>query len=216
MNAAKLVRFAAVLTVLAGYAFIFRAGEARIGAQLARNALVAERIAAAERTLASQHLFATERARLRAALRTVKLNGERGAQVASFVRYAAGVATAHRTRIGSITTAGSQIPARTAALSRSPEPLSATDPLDTILLEVTIEGAYADVLSTIRGFSRTAVLASVDVASVARKNVDAGEPTVTAALRVVLHRLAAERPSATGSTQPPAAAPTVDVRTQPN
>jgi hypothetical protein len=136
--------------------------------------------------------------------------------VASFVRSAARDVAAHRTTIGTIATSGSQITARAAAVSRPPEPLSASDPLDTIPLEVTIEGRYTDVLTTIRGFSQTAVLASVDVASVARKNADAGEPTVTAALRVVLHRLAAERPSATGSAQPAAAAPIIDVRTRPN
>ena len=40
MTDTKIVRFAAVLVVLAGYVFVFRAGEERIGDRLAQNAQV--------------------------------------------------------------------------------------------------------------------------------------------------------------------------------
>ena len=192
MNAAKLLRFTAVLTVLAGYVFVFRAGESRIGEQLADNARIAERIAAAERTLASDPALETERRRLRGTLASVQLHGTRGAHVARFMRDAAHVLAAHRTTIASIAVNAAPIAisagARVTGVTAGSD--AAVDSLDAIPLDVTVDGRYADVLSAIRALSRTDVPASVDIMSLARKNADASEATLTATLHVVLHRLA--------------------------
>ncbi len=192
MNAAKLLRFSAVLTVLAGYVFVFRTGENRIGDQLAENARTAERIAAAERTLASEPALETERRRLRGTLVSVHLRGTRGAHVARFVRDAANVLAAHRARIATIAANASPvaISAATTVNGMTAASGAAVDSLDSISLDVTVDGRYADVLKAIRAMSRTDVLASVDVVSLARKNADAPEATLTATLHVVLHRLA--------------------------
>ena len=191
MNAAKLLRFTAVLTVLAGYVFVFRAGESRVGEQLADNARIAERIAAAERTLASDPALETERRRLRGMLASVQLHGTRGAHVARFMRDAARVLAAHRTTIATIAVnatpiaiSGTRVNGVTAGSD------AAVDSLDAVALDVTVDGRYADVLSAIRALSRTDVPASVDIMSLARKNADASEATLTATLHVVLHRLA--------------------------
>jgi hypothetical protein len=204
MSAGKLLRFAAVLTVLAGYVFVFRTGESRIGDQLAENARIAEQIAAAERTLASEPALETERRRLRGALVSVHLRGTRGAHVARFMREASGVLAAHRATIATIAVSASPTVPTSATAPSSGPAVSATtavngtpsasdavsDPLDAIALDVTIDGRYADVLGAIRALSRTGAAASVDVLSLARKNADASEATLTATLHVVLHRLA--------------------------
>ena len=192
MNAAKLLRFTAVLTVLAGYVFVFRVGESRIGEQLTDNARSVERIAAAERTLASDTALETEHRRLQGTLVSVQLHGTRGAHVARFVREAAHLLAAHRTTIATIAvnaspiaiTPGTRVNGVTAGSD------AAVDALDSVALDVTVDGRYADVLSAIRALSRTGVPASVEIMSLARKNADASEATLTATLHVVLHRLA--------------------------
>ena len=77
MTDAKLLRFAAVVVVLAAYVFIFRTGESRIAERLGENACIVERLHAGERTLASRGRLEAERARLRGRLRAVELDAER-------------------------------------------------------------------------------------------------------------------------------------------
>jgi hypothetical protein len=180
MTAAKTLRFTAVMTVLAGYVFVFRAGESRIGDQLADNARIAEQIAAAERAVASAPALETERRRLRGTLVSVHLRGAPGAHVARFMRAAARVLAAHRATIATIAV-------NTAPIVPASVP---ADQLDSVALDLTVEARYADVLDAVRALSRTDVLASVDVTSLARKNADGAEPTLTATLHVVLHRIA--------------------------
>jgi hypothetical protein len=185
MTDVKLVRFAAVLVVLAGYAFVFRSGEARIGAQAAENARSAERLAAGERTLAARDALERERTRLRAQLRLADLASSRGELVARYVRDAAALAAARRCAIVAIAASGPQ----TSTPVAIPTP-PADDPFEAIALETTVEGRYVDVLSTIRALSASRVLAAVDVASIARKNANAPDATVSAVLHVALERLA--------------------------
>jgi hypothetical protein len=185
MTDAKLVRFAAVLVVLAGYTFVFRSGEARIGAQAAENARTAERLAAGERALATRDALERERTRLRAQLRLADLASSRGELVARYVRDAAALASARRCAIVAIAASGPQTFASAAVPARP-----ADDPFEAIALETTVEGRYADVLSTIRALSASRVLAAVDVASIARKNANAPDATVSAVLHVALERLA--------------------------
>ena len=183
MTDAKVVRFAAVLVVLAGYLFVFRSGEERIGAQAADNARAAERLAAGERALAARPTLERERAHLRTQLRLADLAAGRGELVARYVRDAAALARARRCAIVAIAASG-QTAAPAAAAIAPP-----ADPFETIALETTVEGRYADVLSTIRALSAGRVLATVEVASIARKNVHAPDPTVSAVLHVALERL---------------------------
>ena len=176
MTDAKLVRFAAVVVVLAAYAFTFRAGEVRIAQRLAENARIGERVRAGERTLASRQRFEADRARLRGELRTVELEAGRSALVARFLRDAARIAAAHRTTIPTVTAANA--------------PNAATDTLEAITLEIAVEGRYADVLATMRALSRSRVLAAIELASLARKHADGADASLTAALHVALERLA--------------------------
>ena len=187
MTDAKVVRFAAVVVVLASYAFVFRGGEARITARLDENVRIGERLHAGERALASRTRIEARRTHARERLRAVELDASRSTLVARFLRDAASVAAAHHATIPAIAATGPQtaVPA---------VPADANDPLETIPLEITVEGRYADVLATMRALSASRVLAAVDVASLARKHADGPDATLTAALHVVLHRRASAPP----------------------
>jgi Tfp pilus assembly protein PilO len=206
MTDAKLLRFAAVVVVLAAYVFIFRTGESRIAERLDDNARIVERLHAGERTLASRGRLETERSRLRNRLRMVELDAGRSALVARFLRDAARTAAAHHATIPTIAAAGPQTTGGVAP------PLPAVneqnEPLEEVPLDVTVEGRYADVLATMRALSTSHVLAAVDVASLARKHADGADATLTAALHVVLQR----RAPAPTATVPNAAAGNADVR----
>ena len=186
MTDAKIVRFAAVVAVLAAYVFVFRAGEARIADRLDENARIAERMRAGERTLASRPRFEADRRRLRGELRAVELDVARSALIARFLRSAAGIAAAHHAAIPTVT-AGSIAGLATSGTNAAVPP---GEPLEAIPLEITVEGRYADVLATMRALSRSRVLAAVDVVSLARKHADGADATLTAALHVALERRA--------------------------
>lgn len=199
MTEAKAIRFGAVLVVAAGYAFVFRAGEARIGEQLARNAQIVEQLRAGERTAASFAALESERTRLLEQLRRLQVSGERSLLVARFLRDAAAAARARRTTITAVTASGAQ-PVIAATAQPTPTPRVQNDPagvnaglaFDGIPLELTVEGRYADVLATVRALSAGRVPATVDVSSLARKNAGVPDATLTAALRVVLERVMLE------------------------
>lgn len=185
MSDAKLVRFGAVLIVLAGYAFVFRAGEARLGDRIAENARVAEQLRDGERTLAARAALVAGRARLREQIRSAEVAADRSALVARFLRDAARIASEHHAAITTIAASG---PA--GAIAGQTASVRAGDPFDEIPLEMTVEGRYADVLATIRALPAGHVLASVDVTSLARKSAATADGTLTASLRVVLERIA--------------------------
>ena len=187
MTDAKLVRFTAVVVVLAAYVFVFRYGEGRITGRLDENARIAERVRAGERALASRPRFEAERARLRDRLRTVQLDAGRSALVAHFLHDAARIAAAHHAAIPTIAAATSATPISAAPIASS----ASGAQLEAIPLDVTVEGRYADVLATMRALSRSRALAGIDVASLARKHADGRDATLTAALHVALERMAA-------------------------
>jgi Tfp pilus assembly protein PilO len=178
MSDVRLVRFAAVLLVLAGYLVVFRAGEQRLGTQISANAMLAAQLREASRVLASRAQLEPERNRLRERLRAVDLDGDRSALVARFVHAAARIALTNRTTIPTL------------AASGTPSPVDPAAPFETIPLELALEGRYENVLATIRALSKARVLATVDVLSLARKNADAGDATLVATLRVLLEHLA--------------------------
>ncbi|MEA2721271.1 MAG: hypothetical protein QOJ39_3135 [Candidatus Eremiobacteraeota bacterium] len=185
MTDAKVVRFAAVLVVLAGYAFVFRSGEARVNAGIAANANVAEALRDGERTLQSREAFVRERGRLRERLHHADFALDRSALVARFVRDAAAIAVRHGCAITGMTASGA-----TPLTATGPTPLTGDDVFEDITVEMAVEGRYAGVLATIRALSAGRVLASVDVTSVARKNAASADATLIASLRVVLERIA--------------------------
>jgi hypothetical protein len=192
MTDAKAIRFGAVLVVLAGYAFVFRAGEARIDEQLVRNAQTLEQLRADERTTASVAALESKRHRLLEQLRRSDIGGERSLVVARFLRDAGTAARARRTTITAVTAGGAQ-PVNAASAQRATagrvengSRASAGVAFDGVPLELTVEGRYADVLSMVRALSAGRVPATVDVSSLARKNPGAPDATLTAALRLVL------------------------------
>jgi hypothetical protein len=184
MTDAKLIRFSAVLIVLAGYAFVFRAGEGRLDGRIAENARIADQLRDGERTLASRTALIAVRARLREQLRSANVAADRSALVARFLRDAARIAADHHAAITTIA-AGSAAP----AIAEPTPSLRTADPFEEIPFEMTVEGRYADVLATVRALPAGRVLASVDVTSLARKSAASADGTVTASLRVVLQRI---------------------------
>jgi len=192
MTGAKLLRFAAVLIVLAAYVFVFRTAETRIADRLDQNTRIAERTRAGERALLSLPGLERRRAHLREGLRAIDLNAARSALVARFLRDAARIAAAHRATIAAITAGGAQSATAVAA------PREQADPLEALPLEITVEGRYADVLATMRALSTARALAAVDVASLARKHADGADATLIATLHVVLERSAPPHATPTG------------------
>lgn len=167
---ARVIAFAAVLVVAAGYTFAFRPVESRIGDQLAANATLAERTVADRAVLGMRPALEREQARVQARLRGVDVAADPTRAVATFLRDAAVAAAVHRTRFATI-----------AAKAQPGAPGDAALPLD-----VTLEGSYVDVLATMRALSRGRIPAAVEIASLARKSVDGGDATLSATLRVAL------------------------------
>jgi hypothetical protein len=201
MTLAKSIRFAAVLVVLAGYLLVVREGERRIGERLAANAELVERLASDHRLLAMRAGLERERTRLRSSLRRAGIRAEHGPVVSTFLRDAAAVAAARGTKVTSVTANG---PSLTAPAPAAPAPAAGTPntetpnagtpnaPFDTVAFELAVEGRYADILATVRDLSANShALASVEIASLARKNTSHGGAILSASLKVVLHRLGA-------------------------
>jgi len=187
MTDAKAVRFAAVLVVLAGYTVVFRAGEARIAARLAENAQLAARLESARRLVANGAAYERERSRLQSALRSTNVHERPGVLLSGFLRHAASVAAAHHTIVTTVTAGGAS--ARSLAMDR------AAAAFETTAFELAVEGRYADVLATVRALSASPrVLASVEIVALARKDAGAPDSSLTASLRVTLHRLGTPTP----------------------
>lgn len=193
MSDAKLVRFGAVLIVLAGYAFVFRAGETRLDGRIAENARVAEQLRDGERTLASRAALIARRTRLRRQMHSTAVAANRSALVARFLRDAAGIAAEHHATITAIAASGPTGVVANGGLAgtvpNGTPAARADDSFEDIPLEMTVDGRYADVLATIRALPAGRVLASVDVTSLARTSAASADGTVTASLRVVLERI---------------------------
>lgn len=206
MTDAKAVRFVAVLVVLAGYVCVFRAGESRIGAQQERNAATISRLQTAVRLAAARSHLLQERARLRGRLRQADLPPDRGVLVAHFLRDAARLTSAHHTRITRISGPAAP-PVATALRAQSvtgAPPEQSPAPADTVTLEMIVEGRYTGLLATVGALSSGRVPASVDVTSISRKDGAAGsEPSLSAALHVVLERYDASPPRLPGQTRAP-------------
>ncbi|MBV8643170.1 MAG: hypothetical protein JO225_04550 [Candidatus Eremiobacteraeota bacterium] len=177
MSAARLVRFTAVLIVLAGYVVVFRSGEGRIDAALAEGARLADLLGADERIRLTEPALVAERAHLMRNAAGPNLHADRARLVALFVREAADTAARHHTAIRAI------------VASDARQAVAATQPFETVGLDVTAEGRYADLLDTLAALSNGPVLASVDLTAIARAGSAATTSALTASLHVVVHRL---------------------------
>ena len=196
---ANAVWFASAAVVFAAYALVLRPGEARVAERMDEIARTTAQLRAGERLLASQPQLEAERRRLAAMLGRIDAT-DTTQLVARFVRDAARVAARHRALIVAIAASGtppaSAQPhkAASAGTTEATEATGATaGPECVATLDLTIEGRYADVLAALRELSSAHVLAAVDVASIARKSADASDPTVSAALHVVLERIDPDR-----------------------
>jgi hypothetical protein len=189
MSAAQLLRFAAVLVALGGYVVVFRAGEERIAAQTAANAETAGRLVAAGRVLAARAGVERGRARLEGVGRSTGGEGPGETPIADISPDAAAIAAARRTKVTAVT-ANAAPPANCGPSARVPErgPCE-TASFRTTAFDVAIEGAYADVLATVRALPAVSHgLASVEIVSLVRKSAALSGTTLTASLGVVLHR----------------------------
>lgn len=196
MNSGRALRFAAVLVVLTGYLCAFRGGERRIAEARAENARTLERLRAAERAVAARGAFETERGRLRARLGTVPHGIDRSLLVARFLRDAVSIGVTHR---ATITAVSGGPPAFASGAAAPAQAMPAFEPIP---LELIVEGRYADVLAMLQALSQAPVPAAVEVVSLTRKET-AVDPTIVAALRIVLERIAPLHPArADGRARP--------------
>lgn len=171
---ADALRLAALLIVLAGFFFVFRADQGRLEAQHAENARIERQIRADDAITATADALEAQTRTLRARLARHTLQPDDTVAVAAFLRQAARVADRRRTTIAAIGAAESR---RAAAAPAA---------FDGVPLDLTVEGRYADVLATLAELSSGRVLAAVEVSSIARKNPAAPDATLTAAVRVVV------------------------------
>jgi Tfp pilus assembly protein PilO len=178
MRDGRAIWFGAVLVLLTGYACVFRVDERRIEDRIGENATIVSQLAADEDRIRRRGQLEAERARLRDQLRGVDLQTDRTHVVAAFLRGAARIAAQHHTTVVAVAADGGT----TSAAPAHP-------PFDRIPLELTIEGRYADLLGAIRDLSASRVLASIEVASLTRKQADLSRTTLTSAVRVVIEHL---------------------------
>lgn len=201
-GAAGVIWFAAFVVVLGGYVLAFRIVAVRIDERLDQITRSAERVRADERVVAERPRLEVEQAQLRARLSRVALDDDATRLVSRFVHDAARVAERHRTKVTAIAAAAAAAIAasNSGSIGVSSSPSASALPADrfqAIPLEVTLEGRYIDLLAALRELSATRVLASVELVSLVRKNIDAPDATLTAALHVALERLAQTPPSPT-------------------
>lgn len=221
--ATNILWLATFVVSVSGYALGFRLLEGRIDERAVEIARSADQLRADGRVQASAPQLAGERERLRRELARVSMTGERSRLVARFVYDAARITARLHTKITAISgaapvpfdpvSAPSPLPpmrSRDETIIGSASLHAATitaDPFESIPLEVVIEGRYVNLLAALRELSATRVPAHVELGSLARKNVDAPDATLTASLHVTLERLAQPQsrsatPLATRNDQP--------------
>jgi len=197
-----LIWLATGLVAISGYALAFCLLEGRVEERANQVARSVDQLRADGRTQAQEPQLSRERERLRAQLAGMSIAGDPARIVARFVRDGERIASRHLVKITAIS-----------APASAPQPGAApsitADPLQTIPLDVVVEGRYVNLLAAFRELSTTRVLAQVELASLARRNIDAPDATLSAALHVTLERVVQP------SSPPAAASGTLDVRPQP-
>lgn len=190
-NAVKLLWLGAVLVLLAGYVFVHRSFEIRIAEQIAESETIALALDRNEVVLRGRSALERQQHRFEAVLGSVDLHAEHSALVARFIHEAVRIGNEHRVRVVQIDGARGGPATLYSPPAADESAASADRPLfDTVLLEVTLEGMYLDVLSAMRELSRMRVLVQVDIAAIERitASQESG-PLVTAHLHVAVERL---------------------------
>jgi hypothetical protein len=178
---------AALLAALAGSSLVVRVAEHRIDEQIVAN--VRLQTATDNAWAAAAGRAATDSAleRLRRALAPTLAARDATARSAAFVRDAARIAALHRTHVAAI------VPA--ARIVRLTVPSNAAAAPPETAYEITLEGRYADLLATLRALAQLRPPANVDLTGLTRKNPNAPDATVIAALRVSLTRFRTAEPA---------------------
>jgi hypothetical protein len=176
------IAIGAALIALAACAALWQTAESQRAARLDDAARATAKIEAAAAVVAQRTTLEVQRARLRASLGSVLLHVDATARVASFVRDVAHISMRHRTTIAAIVPQVTPGAATIAAGAR----VAPTTPQEAFTFEVTVEGAYIDVLATVGDLASLTYPAGVSLTSIARTNPHAAEATVSAAIRVTL------------------------------
>lgn len=164
------VAFASVL-VLTSCVFAFGVGERRLAEQAAANDDAAATLHADEAALSARPGVAAQAARLRTALAAADREAHPTLLASAFLADALREAGARRTAITLLAADGPRTAAGGGAAFR-----------------LGLEGRYADVLATMRSFSRLRVPGSLTLTTLTRTKGDGGETVIAAALRVELQR----------------------------
>ncbi len=154
------------IVALLACVLVERTGEGHVESRLADAARLSAQIADADAIVADRPSLLARRTQLRTQLGIVLRPVDLTARVASFVAETARIAALRRTSIASIVPDGA-----------SAEPIA---------FVVALDGEYADVLATIADFATLTYPAAISIASVARKNPNGAQTTVTAAIHVRL------------------------------
>jgi hypothetical protein len=181
----KLLWCACALVAISGYTFIYHPYENAIADTNTSRENIAQAIDQNDALLRRRVALEHERHELTVALQSLDLGDDQRTIVALYVRAAAAIASAYHVRITSLDMRDSQQtqepPANGSSISAF-----ATTPLD-----LTLVGAYGDLLTTIRALSRARILANVDVASLERseKPSTGQAPHLSARLHIELKHL---------------------------
>jgi len=186
----------AVLVLFAGYFFVYRSLEDRVGTQYVATSGIVDSLRNNDAILARRPALEDLHRTLASDLRTIDLRSDRSVIVALFVRETARISVAHHVSVSAIdgVRSDNRFPVRpmpvdpsvrTLAPAANSAPLFETTPLDVIL-----RGSYSDLLAAIRDLSRARVLAEIEVVSIERTPGASGSgASLSARLHVNLDRL---------------------------
>lgn len=190
---ARLLWSLSVVVLLAGYFLVYRTFEDQIAARFGATSDVVDVLLRNDAVLARRPALETLNKKLLSALHSIALRSDRSAIVALFVRETARVAAVHHLTVLSIEgpRGDGRLPTRTL-----PPPL-----FDSVPLDITLHGSYADLLGAIRDLSHVRVLAEIELISIERTPALGNAHPLTARLHVNLDRLASVAPKAPGLTE---------------
>lgn len=177
-NDVQLIWLGAVLTMVAGYFFVFRTLETQIADRYEATQSVYAALEHNATILRERPILERRRREADLHLQGLNLEADRPAAVAAFVREIAHISLSHRVRVTAI-----DAPRIDTSLTTDRETL------DPIALDVTIVGTYRDLLATIRDLSRGRSLAQIDISAIERISTRTGGGGLAAKLRINIEHL---------------------------
>jgi len=205
---AQLLWSLSVVVLLAGYFLVYRTFEDQIAARFGATSDVVDVLRRNDAVLARRPALETLNKKLLSALHSIALRSDRSAIVALFVRETARVAAVHHLAVLSIEgpRGDGRLPTRTlptVAGTTQTSSLTAPSPplFDSVPLDITLHGSYADLLGAIRDLSHVRVLAEIELVSIERTPAPGNAHPLTAHLHVNLDRLTSVAPKAPGLTE---------------